>query len=163
MRLRLHMVWRLPLCLSEHHGCLQDSRNQESAAYLRRASQSRGGREDYLHYALQCYSETTARMHQFLDAVHEFGYRSVFFEQFHLTKPETLKKMAASTQSYIMLSPESHDLEISRLAGRGTYTMEQMEEWLPRALDAGIKGIMIWFFIGMPRQTKESVRETVAY
>lgn len=114
-------------------------------------------------YALQCYSETTARMHRFLDAIKEFGYRSVFFEQFHLTKPETLKKMAASTQSYIMLSPESHDLEISRLAGRGTYTMEQMEEWIPRALDAGVKGVMVWFFIGMPRQTKESVRDTVAY
>jgi clorobiocin biosynthesis protein CloN6 len=52
---------------------------------------------------------------------------------------------------------------ISRLAGRGTYTMEQMEEWIPRALDAGIAGVMVWFFIGMPQQTKESVRATVAY
>ena len=114
-------------------------------------------------YALQCYSETATRMYEFLDAVREFKYGSVFFEQFHLPKPEMLKKMASATRAYIMLSPESHDPVISRLAGRGTYTMEQMEEWIPRALDAGIAGVMVWFFIGMPQQTKESVRATVAY
>jgi clorobiocin/coumermycin A biosynthesis protein CloN6/CouN6 len=38
-----------------------------------------------------------------------------------------------------------------------------MEEWIPKALEAGVKGVMIWFFIGMPQQTKESVRDTVAY
>ena len=114
-------------------------------------------------YALQCYSETSSRMTEFLDAVREFKYGSVFFEQFHLPKPDMLQKMASATQAYIMLSPESHDPVISRLAGRGTYTMEEMEEWIPRALDAGIAGVMIWFFIGMPQQTKDSVRETVAY
>jgi clorobiocin biosynthesis protein CloN6 len=114
-------------------------------------------------YALQCYSETATRMHEFLDAVREFQYSNVFFEQFHLPKPEMMQKMAAATRAYIMLSPESHDPVISRLAGRGTYTMEQMEEWIPKALDAGIAGVMVWFFIGMPKQTKESVRATVAY
>jgi clorobiocin biosynthesis protein CloN6 len=114
-------------------------------------------------YALQCYSEGKARLHEFLDGVKECGYKSVHFEQFHLTKPETLEKMARSTQAYIMLSPESHDPVISTLAGRGTYTMEEMEAWFPQALDAGIKGVMVWFFIGMPRQTKQSVLDTVAY
>jgi clorobiocin biosynthesis protein CloN6 len=62
-----------------------------------------------------------------------------------------------------MLSPESHDPKISAAAGRGTYTMEQMEEWIPRALDAGVKGVMVWFFIGMPYQDRQSVMDTVAY
>ena len=62
-----------------------------------------------------------------------------------------------------MLSPESHDPKISAAAGRGTYTMEQMEEWIPRALDAGVKGVMIWFFIGMPYQDRQSVMDTIAY
>lgn len=114
-------------------------------------------------YALQCYSETRARMGQFLDAVRELGFRSVFFEQFHLTPEDILAKMGRSTQSYIMLSPESHDPVISKLAGRGTYTMAEMEAWIPRALDAGIAGVMVWFFIGMPRQTPQSVLDTVAY
>jgi len=114
-------------------------------------------------YALQCYSEGKGRMHAYLDAVKEVGYNSVSFEQFNLTPPDTLKKMGESTDTYIMLSPESHDPKISAAAGRGTYTMEQMEEWIPRALDAGVKGVMIWFFIGMPYQDRQSVMDTVAY
>jgi clorobiocin/coumermycin A biosynthesis protein CloN6/CouN6 len=114
-------------------------------------------------YALQCYSENKARMHQYLDAVKEVGYSSVSFEQFRLTPLDTLKKMGESTAAYIMLSPESHDMKISTAAGRGTYTMEQMEDWIPRALDAGVKGIMIWFFIGMPYQDRRSVMDTIAY
>jgi clorobiocin biosynthesis protein CloN6 len=114
-------------------------------------------------YALQCYSENKVRMHSYLDAVKEVGYSSVSFEQFNLTPPDTLKKMGESTSAYIMLSPESHDPKISAAAGRGTYTMEQMEAWIPRALDAGVKGIMVWFFIGMPYQDRQSVMDTVAY
>ena len=114
-------------------------------------------------YALQCYSETKARMHQYLDGVKEMGYKNVSFEQFHLTPQDTLEKMGKSTQAYIMLSPESHDPVISKLAGRGTYSMAEMEEWIPKALDAGIAGVMVWFFIGMPQQTPQSVLDTVAY
>jgi clorobiocin biosynthesis protein CloN6 len=114
-------------------------------------------------YALQCYSESKGRMHRYLDAVKEVGYSSVSFEQFNLTPPDTLKKMAESTAAYIMLSPESHDPKISAAAGRGTYTMEQMEEWIPRALDAGVKGVMVWFFIGMPYQVSQSVMDTIEY
>jgi clorobiocin/coumermycin A biosynthesis protein CloN6/CouN6 len=114
-------------------------------------------------YALQCYSESKGRMHAYLDAVKEVGYKSVSFEQFNLTPADTLKKMGESTDAYIMLSPESHDPKISAAAGRGTYTMEQMEEWIPRALDAGVKGVMIWFFIGMPYQDRQSVMDTIAY
>jgi clorobiocin/coumermycin A biosynthesis protein CloN6/CouN6 len=114
-------------------------------------------------YALQCYSESKGRMHAYLDAVKEVGYSSVSFEQFNLTPADTLKKMGESTDAYIMLSPESHDPKISAAAGRGTYTMEQMEEWIPRAMDAGVKGVMIWFFIGMPYQDRQSVMDTIAY
>jgi clorobiocin biosynthesis protein CloN6 len=114
-------------------------------------------------YALQCYSENRVRMHAYLDAVKEVGYKSVSFEQFNLTPADTLKKMGESTDAYIMLSPESHDPKISAAAGRGTYSMEQMEEWIPRAMDAGVKGVMVWFFIGMPYQDRQSVMDTIAY
>jgi clorobiocin/coumermycin A biosynthesis protein CloN6/CouN6 len=114
-------------------------------------------------YALQCYSENKLRMHRYLDAVKEIGYNSVFFEQFNLTPPDTLTKMGESTAAHIMLSPESHDPKISAAAGRGTYTMEEMEEWIPQALDAGVKSVMVWFFIGMPYQDRQSVMDTVAY
>ena len=114
-------------------------------------------------YALQCYSETRSRLSQFLDVVKEMGYRSVSFEQFHLTPEDILTKMAQATEAFIMLSPESHDLKISRLAGRGNYSMVEMEQWIPKALNAGIRGVVVWFFIGMPEQGTSSVRETVVY
>lgn len=114
-------------------------------------------------YALQCYSESKVRLHRYLDAVREIGYNSVSFEQFSLTPMDTLRKMGESTAAYIMLSPESHDPKISAAAGRGTYTMQEMEDWIPRALDAGVKGIMVWFFIGMPYQDRQSVLDTIAY
>lgn len=114
-------------------------------------------------YALQCYSETKARLHQFLDGVKEMRYKSVFFETFNLYSQDTLEKMGQATESYIMLSPQSHDPVISKLSGRGTYSMAEMEEWIRRALDAGIAGIMIWFFIGMPQQTTTSVLDSIAY
>jgi clorobiocin biosynthesis protein CloN6 len=41
--------------------------------------------------------------------------------------------------------------------------MEEMEAWIWKALDAGIAGVMVWFFIGMPRQTPQSVLDTVVY
>ncbi|NUM46416.1 MAG: cobalamin B12-binding domain-containing protein [Anaerolineales bacterium] len=114
-------------------------------------------------YALQCYSETKERMHEYLDVVKEMQYRKVLFEQYHLTDDETLKKMGESTHAFVMLSPESHDQTISKLAGRGNYSMAEMEAWIPRALDAGIQGVFVWYFIGMPRQTRQSVLDTVAY
>jgi len=114
-------------------------------------------------YALQCYSESKERLHTYLDVVKEMKYQSVSFETYHLPDENTLKRMGAATQAYILLSPESHDPEISRLAGRGNYTMAEMEAWINRALDAGIMGIIVWFFIGMPKQTPQSVMDTVAY
>jgi len=114
-------------------------------------------------YALQCYSESKARLFEYLDVVKEMGYKMVNFEQFRLPDQETVQKMVRSTRAFINLSPESHDPVISKLAGRGTYTMKEMEDWIERALDSGIAGVMVWFFIGMPRQTQQSVMETVEY
>jgi clorobiocin biosynthesis protein CloN6 len=114
-------------------------------------------------YALQCYSESKARLYEYLDIVKEMGYKVVNFEQFRLPDRETVTKMVSSTRAFINLSPESHDPIISKLAGRGTYTMEQMEDWIEQAVDIGVAGVMVWFFIGMPRQTRQSVMETVKY
>jgi clorobiocin biosynthesis protein CloN6 len=115
------------------------------------------------HFIYACVYSETKPLASIPRWRQEMGYQSVFFEQFHLTAEDTLNKMGQSTQAYIMLSPESHDPVISKLAGRGNYSMAEMEEWIPKAMDAGIAGIMVWFFIGMPQQTPQSVLETVAY
>jgi clorobiocin biosynthesis protein CloN6 len=98
------------------------------------------------------------------DLIARYNFKSVNFEQFNLTRDNMLKKMARTNrQTIITLSPESHDIEISRLAGRGTYTMDEMEAWISRALDYGIYEISIWFFIGMPGQDRKSVYDTLRY
>ena len=118
-------------------------------------------------YTLQAYSESAPRLLSYLEAVNDSGVvSSVSFEQFRLTKPSVLKQMAEVAPNldiYINLSPQSHDVEISRLSGRGTYTNEEMEDWIAAALDVGIKGFYLWYTIGMPKQTHASVMETVAY
>jgi clorobiocin biosynthesis protein CloN6 len=103
-------------------------------------------------------------MKHFLELVAESNIGSIAYEQFDLTPDEILYPMArANRKSVITLSPESHDLRVSTLAGRGNYTPDQMERWIRKALDAGIYEIDIWYFIGMPEQDEASVLETVEY
>lgn len=114
-------------------------------------------------YTLNAYNFGNQAMDAYLAGVKAAGIREVSYEQFHLTEPSLLKKMVGATRTTINLSPESHDQEISRLAGRGTYSMEEMEAWIEEALRLGVKSVVVWFFIGMPRQSASSVDDTVAY
>lgn len=120
--------------------------------------------ENYHFYSVGAYNETREGLENLIAGVHDAGLKSVSYEQFHLTPRATLKQMAqANKNTIITLSPESHDLRVSKLAGRGTYTNEELETWLADALDAGISQIDIWYFIGMPEQDAESVKGTVDY
>lgn len=122
------------------------------------------GRDRYHFYAVGSYNETKEGMDFFLDRVAESGLKSISYEQFHLTPADVLAKMARSNpRTSITLSPESHDPHVARLAGRGVYTNDEMEAWIPRALDAGIQQIDIWYFVGMPEQDARSVDGTVEY
>jgi clorobiocin biosynthesis protein CloN6 len=118
----------------------------------------------YFFYSIGSYNEPRERMNHFIDQVGQTGLRGISYEQFHLTPDETLRRMvAANKRSFITLSPESHDLRVATLAGRGVYTPAEMEDWIERALDIGISGIDIWYFIGMPEQDEASVQATVEY
>jgi clorobiocin biosynthesis protein CloN6 len=120
--------------------------------------------QKYHFYSVGSYNETKQGMRHFLEQVARTNLKSISFEQFHLTSDETLKEMArANRRTSITLSPESHDLRIAKLAGRGVYTNEEMEAWIERALSFGIFQVDVWYFIGMPEQDRESVLETVRY
>lgn len=69
----------------------------------------------------------------------------------------------ANNNTTITLSPESHDIRISKLSGRGTYTNEELERWMVRALELGIRNIDVGYFMGMPEQDEKSIMETVEY
>ena len=79
-------------------------------------------------YAVGSYNEPRSGMDNFLDLVADTKLKSISYEQFFLTPEPILKRMAeANKNTTITLSPESHDVHVSKLAGRGTYTNEELE------------------------------------
>jgi clorobiocin biosynthesis protein CloN6 len=118
----------------------------------------------YHFYAVGSYNESDQRLLHFIDQVGDTKFKSVSYEQFQLTPEPILRAMAkANPRTTITLSPESHDMRVARLAGRGVYTPDEMESWIERALDCGIFEIDLWYFIGMPEQDAASVWATVKY
>jgi clorobiocin biosynthesis protein CloN6 len=118
----------------------------------------------YHFYSVGSYNEPRSAMKKFLEKVGQTKLKSISYEQFHLTPDDILKEMArANKRTSITLSPESHDMRVARLAGRGVYSPEEMERWIEKALDYGIYGIDVWYFIGMPEQDERSAFESVEY
>lgn len=114
-------------------------------------------------YTLQWYNEPRHRIEPFLQAVKKAGIDKIHFELYHLYPLDLVRKMCQYVQPHLLLAPESHDREISRLAGRGQYSMQEMEQWIEQVLQIGVPQVQVWFFIGMPQQTSQSVYDTVAY
>ncbi|HKV80941.1 MAG TPA: cobalamin-dependent protein [Candidatus Sulfotelmatobacter sp.] len=139
-------------------------KSKEEVAFEFKSVQSVAGCDNFHFYAVGSYNEPRSGMEGFLDLVRQTKLRSISYEQFFLTPEPTLKRMAeANKNTTITLSPESHDIRISKLSGRGTYTNEELERWLVRALEIGIRNIDVWYFIGMPEQDEKSVMQTVDY
>ncbi len=99
-----------------------------------------------------------------LDAVsHVSPNNHVVFELFEPAPRTFFDKLASSLPNFdLEISPESHDEEV-RHAGGKKYSNEEMEDNIEWALKAGCKKIDIFFMVGLPGQTPESVMETVEY
>ena len=139
-------------------------KTREELDFEFKSVQSVPGCDKFHFYAVGSYNEPRSGMDNFLDLVSATKLKSISYEQFFLTPEPVLKRMAAANKNTtITLSPESHDVRVSKLAGRGTYTNEELERWLVKALELGIRNIDIWYFIGMPGQDEQSVMETVDY
>jgi len=122
------------------------------------------GVDNYHLYNVGSYNESRKRMNLLFDQVGKSNLKSVSYEQFQLTPEDIMKCMVKANKcTFITLSPESHDLKVAKLAGRGVYTNKELEEWIYKAFDIGIYGIDIWYFVGMPEQDENSVLKTVEY
>jgi clorobiocin/coumermycin A biosynthesis protein CloN6/CouN6 len=86
----------------------------------------------------------------------------VHFSLHRLPTVEKGRKMGGAVKAVIELSPDSHDMVVAKAAGRGAYTMQQMEDFIDALID-DIYSFEIYFLIGLPRQTVASVWETVDY
>jgi radical SAM superfamily enzyme YgiQ (UPF0313 family) len=76
-----------------------------------------------------------------------------------------LRAIDASARHWSLeFSPESHDHEVRRAQeGEPAYDNRQMEEALSEALRLRVTRIDVFFMIGLPRQTYQSVQDTTGY
>src|SRR5208282_1800149 len=87
------------------------------------------------------------------------------FEFFDLPPFEFLRRIDASLAHWSMeISPESHDHEVRRAQeGEPAYDNAQLEGVLAEALRLGCGRVDVFFMIGLPRLTYQSVHDTISY
>ncbi|MEM3451099.1 MAG: TIGR04190 family B12-binding domain/radical SAM domain protein [Nitrososphaerales archaeon] len=87
----------------------------------------------------------------------------VIFELFEPADEEYLLKIAKSVPNYnFEISPESHDENIRYAFGRH-YRNNELEKSISKALELECQRFDVFFMIGLPHQTKESVLNTIEY
>ncbi len=87
----------------------------------------------------------------------------LIFELFTPVSGDILKQMGLASPHFCLeISPESHDPEVRRASGR-YYSNQALEQTLSDALTAGCGRVDIFFMIGLPQQTPQSVMDTVDY
>lgn len=87
----------------------------------------------------------------------------IAIELFYPASREYLQFVADAIPNFnIEISPESHDEEIRKTFGRH-YGNAGLEQTINDAMELGCKRFDLFFMIGLPKQTPQSVMETVAY
>ncbi|MFC2034618.1 TIGR04190 family B12-binding domain/radical SAM domain protein [Chloroflexota bacterium] len=87
----------------------------------------------------------------------------IILELFNPVSGDLLRQMGLSCPNFCLeISPESHDPEVRKVLGRH-YSNQALEQTLSDALDAGCGRLDIFFMIGLPKQTPQSVMDTVDY
>ena len=106
--------------------------------------------EDYAYQLLELLGRERAK-------------NQLILELFGPAPPELLKKMGKACPGFCLeISPESHDPEIRKACGRD-YSTDALEATVESALEAGCSRMDIFFMFGLPRQTPQSVMDTVDY
>ncbi|MBA7687925.1 hypothetical protein ES703_96399 [subsurface metagenome] len=84
-------------------------------------------------------------------------------ELFSPTSGDLIHQMGLSCPNFCLeMSPESHDPEVRRASGRN-YSNEALEQTINDALSAGCGRLDVFFMIGLPKQTPQSVMDTIDY
>jgi hypothetical protein len=87
----------------------------------------------------------------------------LIFELFSPAPKGMLQQMSLASPNFCLeISPESSDSEVRTAAGRG-YSNEALEQTLGDALNLGCGRLDVFFLIGLPKQTPESVMKNIEY
>ena len=99
---------------------------------------------------------------RFLDAIAGFK-KPIILELFDAAQPKFFNRVARALPDFtIEISLESHDDQVRKTFGR-PYSTEAIERTIASALDAGCRRLDVFFMVGLPKQTFESVMGTVDY
>ncbi len=143
------------------HGRQQPSfrKPEELANDIRRVSRFSRGPIFVLGDIRQAGEEYANR---FLDAITGFK-KPVILELFNTAQPKFLTRIARALPDFtIEISLESHNDLVRKAFGR-PYSTEAIERTIASALDAGCRRLDVFFMVGLPKQTFESVMATVDY
>ncbi len=100
--------------------------------------------------------------YRFLDVIHGFT-GPVIVELFGPATAEYLRRVKDALPNFTLeVSLESHDPAVRRAFGK-RYDNEAIEATLGHALDVGCQRLDVFFMIGLPEQTYDSVLATVDY
>jgi B12-binding domain/radical SAM domain protein len=87
----------------------------------------------------------------------------IVFELFAPASREYFERIASDLDHFdFQISPETHDEEIRAYIDK-PYSNEELEKNITWALEAGTERLDLFFMIGLPGQTRNSVMETVDY
>jgi len=87
----------------------------------------------------------------------------LILELFCPVSTKLVRQMGLTCPNFCLeISPESHDPEVREATGRN-YSNQALEQTLGDALDAGCGRLDVFFMIGLPKQTQQSVMDTIDY
>ena len=100
----------------------------------------------------------------FLDKLAEEKIENEVALEFFAPPPRALlEQIARAIPRYnIQISPESHDVAVRTAFGR-RYDNASLERFLGDAMELGCQRVDVFFMIGLPKQTPDSVRDTIRY
>jgi B12-binding domain/radical SAM domain protein len=101
---------------------------------------------------------------RFLEAVKKHRIRNeICIEFFRPPTTEFLKKAADCIETFnVEISPESHDINVRKTFGKD-YDNKALESMIETLIDVGCKRVDLFFMVGLPNQTYQSVMDTVSY
>ncbi|HSQ78864.1 MAG TPA: TIGR04190 family B12-binding domain/radical SAM domain protein [Nitrospirota bacterium] len=101
---------------------------------------------------------------RFLSAMKRNCIRNeVCIEFFSPPPADFLETVADSLSTFnIEISPESHDINVRKTFGK-SYDNAALEGMIETLVSVGCKRVDLFFMVGLPNQTYESVMDTVAY
>jgi B12-binding domain/radical SAM domain protein len=89
---------------------------------------------------------------------------TLMFEAFNPMPPEFVRELAEAAPGFSLdMSPESHDPEVRKVSLGRSFSNEAMEKMIETALEAGASRVEIFFMIGLHKQTRQSVLDTIDY